>query len=76
MFYLLIVSRGGYAQLFLESAIAIPQLEGSSSAIAIPQLFKNMLLRNHNSAIPQSQIFLNPQLQVHNLGALIPHFSA
>ncbi len=49
---------GGHAQLFFESAIAIPQLEGSSSAIAIPQLFKDMLLRN--SAIPQSQFFLNP----------------
>jgi hypothetical protein len=26
------VNRGGHAQLFFESAIAIPQLEGSSSA--------------------------------------------
>jgi hypothetical protein len=32
--------RGGHAQLFFESAIAIPQLEGGTSAIAIPQLFK------------------------------------
>jgi hypothetical protein len=32
--------RGGHAQLFLESAIAIPQLEGRTSAIAIPQLLK------------------------------------
>jgi hypothetical protein len=55
-------------QLFFESAIAIPQLEGSISAIAIPQLFIEMLLRNRNSAIPQSQFFLmsatsSPQLE-------------
>ncbi len=43
--------RAGHAQ--FESAIAIPQLEGSTSAIAIPQLFKAMLIRNRNSAIPQ-----------------------
>jgi hypothetical protein len=61
-------TRGGDAQLFFESAIAIPQLEGNTSAIAIPQLFKEMLLRNCNSAIPQSQFFLmfatsSPQLE-------------
>ncbi len=56
------MSRGGHAQLFFESAIAIPQLEGSTSAIAISQLFKKMLLRNRNrnSAIPQLQFFLKP----------------
>jgi hypothetical protein len=43
---------------FFESAIAIPQLEGNASAIAIPQLFKAMLLRNRNFTIPQSQFFL------------------
>ncbi len=36
------ISRGGDAQLFFESAIAIPQLEGSTSAIAIPQHFFNI----------------------------------
>jgi hypothetical protein len=36
---------------FFESAIAIPQLEGSTTAIAIPQLFKETMLRNCNSAI-------------------------
>jgi hypothetical protein len=46
-----VIGRGGHTQLFLESAIAIPQLEGSTSAIAFPQLFKEMLLRNRNSAI-------------------------
>ncbi len=30
------------AHLFFESAIEMPQLEGSTSAIAIPQLFKEM----------------------------------
>jgi hypothetical protein len=43
---------------FFESAIAIPQLEESTSVIAIPQLFKEMLFRNRNSAIPQLQFFL------------------
>jgi hypothetical protein len=52
----MISSRGGHPQLFVESPIAIPQLEGSTSAIAIPQLFKEMLLRNRNSAIPQPQL--------------------
>jgi hypothetical protein len=33
-----IIDRGGHVQLFFESAIAIPQIEGSTSAIAIPQL--------------------------------------
>jgi hypothetical protein len=47
------LARGGKAQLFFESAIAIPQLEGITSAIAIPHLFKELLLRNRNSAIPQ-----------------------
>jgi hypothetical protein len=69
---MLINTRGGHAQPFFESAIAIPQLEGSTSAITNPQLFKEMLLRNRNSAIPQSQFFLmsatsSPQLQVRNL---------
>jgi hypothetical protein len=50
--------RGGHAQLFVESTIAIPQLEGSTSAIAILQLKKKMWLRNRNSAMPQSQFFL------------------
>jgi hypothetical protein len=65
------IIRGGQAQLFFESAIAIPQLEGSASAIAIPQLFKEMLLRNRNTAIPQSEFFLksatsSPQLESFN----------
>ncbi len=43
-------------------------VERSTSAIAIPQLCKEMLLRNRNSAIPQSQFFListtsSPQLE-------------
>jgi hypothetical protein len=67
--------RGGHAQLFFESATAIPQLEGSTSAIAIPQLFKKCCsatatpqFRNRNSAIPQPQFFpksatSSPQLE-------------
>ncbi len=38
-----------------ESAFAIPQLEGSTSATAILQLFKEMLLHNCNNVISQSQ---------------------
>jgi hypothetical protein len=49
--------RWAHATFFFESAIAIPQLEGSTSTIAIPQLSKEMLLRNRNSAIPQSNFF-------------------
>jgi hypothetical protein len=68
LYYQPLISKGGQAQLFFESAIAISQLEGNTSAIAIPQLFKAMLLRNRDSAIPQSHFFLmsatsNPQLE-------------
>jgi hypothetical protein len=61
----LIVSKGGHAQLFLEFAIAIPQLEGVTSAIAIPQLFKTCCSA---TATPQSHFFLksatlDPQLE-------------
>jgi hypothetical protein len=41
---------------FFESAITILQLEKSTSAMLIPQLFKEML--HGNSAILQSQFFL------------------
>jgi hypothetical protein len=51
-------------------------IKGSTSTIAIPQLFKAMLLRNRTSAIPQSQFFLCPQLQVRNLRASFPQFLA
>jgi hypothetical protein len=61
--------RGGHTQLFFESAIATPQLEGSTSAIAIPQLFKECCSA---TAIPQSQFFS----EVRNLGALLPQFLA
>ncbi len=43
-------ARGGHAQLFFRSAIAIPQLEGSTSAIAILQIFKECWSA---AAIPQ-----------------------
>ncbi len=57
----------GTRNFFFESAIAIPQPKGSTSPIAIPQLLKEKLVRNRNSAIPQSQFFLisatsSPQL--------------
>jgi phage terminase large subunit-like protein len=54
---------------FYESAIAIPQLEGSTSTIAILQLFKEMLLHNRNSAIA---IFS----EVCNFRAPLPQFLA
>jgi hypothetical protein len=43
-----VLTRGGHEQLLFESAIAIPQLEESTSTIEIPQLFKEMLLRDRN----------------------------
>jgi hypothetical protein len=53
---------------FFESAIAIPQVEGSNFTIAIPQLFKVTFLPNHNSTIPQLLFCLksttsSPQLE-------------
>ncbi len=66
-------SRGGQAQLFFESAIAIPQLEGSTCAIASPQLFKEMLLSNCNSASPQSQFFLKSATSSPQLGRNFRH---
>jgi hypothetical protein len=42
---------------FFMFAFVIPQLEWGTSAIAITELFKEMLLRNCNYAIPQSQFF-------------------
>jgi hypothetical protein len=61
-----VLYQGWARATFFESAIAIPELDGSTSAIAIPQLLKEMLLRN--SAIPQSPFFLmsatsSPQLE-------------
>jgi hypothetical protein len=53
-------------QFFFESIIAILQLEGNTSAIAIPQLLKEMLLRDRNSAISKSQFFLkSATLELH-----------
>jgi hypothetical protein len=63
----LLIARGGHAQLFFESAIAIPQLEGRDSAIAISQLLKKCCSL---TAIPQSQ------LQIRDLRALLPQFLA
>ncbi len=68
---------GGHMQLFLKAKIAIPQLEGSTSAIAIPQLLNEILLCN--STIPQFRnrnFFCSPQRQVCNLRASLPQFSA
>jgi hypothetical protein len=49
---MLCYSEVGTRNFFLSPpAIVIPQLEESTSAIAIPQLLKEMLLRNRNSAI-------------------------
>jgi hypothetical protein len=46
-------------QLLFESRIAIPQLKGSTSAIAIPQLLKEMLVHSRNSAIAIFSDFRN-----------------
>ncbi len=62
------ISIGGHAQLFYKSAIAIPQLEGNTTAIAITQLLKKCCSA---TAISQSQFFLksatsSPQLESFN----------
>ncbi len=49
--------------------MAIPQLKGSTSVIAIPKLFYEMLVWNRN-------FFWFPQLQVRNFRASFPQFSA
>jgi hypothetical protein len=72
-----LISRGGHAQLFFESAIAIPQLEGSTSAIAIPQLLKKCCSA---TATPQLQFFLksatsSPELESF-ISAIFGTFSA
>ncbi len=53
-----VMLRGGHGDLFFKSAIEIPQFEGSTSAIAILQLFEDMWLCNSNSGNPQLQFFL------------------
>ncbi len=70
------LSRGGHAQLFFESAIAIPQLEGSTSAIAIPQLFKKCCSATVLPQFRNRNFFWSPQLQVRNLRPSLPQFSA
>jgi hypothetical protein len=62
--------RGGHAHLFFKSAIEIPQLEGSTSAIAILQLFEDMWLCNSNSGNPQLQFFLKSATSSPQLGSL------
>ncbi len=69
-------ARGGHAQLFFESAIAIPQLEGSTSAIAIPQLLKKCSSAIATPQFCNRNFFRSPQLQVRNLRTLLPQFSA
>jgi hypothetical protein len=60
-----VTTRGGHTQLFFESATTILQLEESTSAIAIPQLFTEMLLPNQNFAkkLCNSNFFLSLQLE-------------
>jgi hypothetical protein len=58
-----VLSRGGHAQLFFESATAIPQLEGSTSAIAIPQLFKKCCSATATPQFRNLNFFRSPQLE-------------
>ncbi len=60
---MLVMSRGGHAQLFFESAIAIPQLEGSTSAIAIPQLLMKCCSATATPQFRNRNFFLSPQLE-------------
>jgi hypothetical protein len=68
--------RGGQAQLIFESAIAIPQLEGSTSAIAIPQLLKKCCSATATPQFRNRNFVWSPQLQVRNLRASLPQFLA
>ncbi len=64
-----IFSRDGHAQLFFESAIAIPPLEGSTSAIAIPQLLKKCCYATSTPQFCNRNFFLmsaTSSLQVEN----------
>jgi hypothetical protein len=70
-----VICRGGHEQHFFESAIAIPQLVGSTSAIAILQLKKNVAPQR-NSAIPQSQFFLTSATSSPQLESLLSQFLA
>jgi hypothetical protein len=71
-----VLYRGGHAQLFLESAIAISQLEGRTSAIAIPQLLKKCCSATATPHFRNCNFFLSLQLQVRNLRASRPQFPA
>jgi hypothetical protein len=71
--YCCMINRGGHAQLFFESAIAISQLVESTSAIAIPQHFKKCCSA---TAIPQSQFFPKSATSSPNLRPSLPQFSA
>jgi hypothetical protein len=64
--YNTLMSGGGHAQLFFESAIAILQLEGSTSAIAIPQLFKKCCSATATPQFRNRNFFLNPQIESFN----------
>jgi hypothetical protein len=75
----LTMDRGGHAQLFFwvpnrNSATWWKHFRNRNSAT-----FKEMFLRNRNSAIPQFRnrnFFWSPQLQICNLRASLPQFSA
>ncbi len=64
------IHRGGQVQLLFESAIAIPQLEGSTSAIAILQLFKDLVAQELQ--LCNCNFFWSPQFQLCNLRASLP----
>jgi hypothetical protein len=54
----------------------IPQLEGSTSAIAIPQLFKKCCSATATLQLRNCNFFQSPQLQVRKLRLSLPQFSA
>jgi hypothetical protein len=69
IFKVRIQQRWAHATFFFESAITILLRKGNTFAIANPQLFKEMLLHNSNTAIA---IFS----EVRNVRASLPQFSA
>ncbi len=67
--FLLVLSRGGHAQLFLS-----PRSQFSNLKEAIPQLFKD--LQPATLQFCNRNYFWSPQLQVRNLRTSLPQFSA
>jgi hypothetical protein len=70
------ISEVGTRNFFFESAIAIPQLEGGTSAIAIPQLLKKCYSATATPQFRNRNFFWSPQVQVRFTSAIFGAFLA